>query len=189
MDSPGQVEPYLVGHNLDRKRVQNSRLSTCPKNESETESYENLRSSGTITDKYEEDVMEASKIHGEVPHPEDALQALNPYLSMTSPLSAHIEDESSRCSAHTPQPSPKSDPYAQNLESLKSRSPGSKLERLKEKIREQKRRQEAARKNLRKVRQEAEPAGKVMSAQRIRKVTFGPPPPVYKGKRLLFLLP
>ncbi|KAM5145477.1 coiled-coil domain-containing protein 187 [Mantella aurantiaca] len=177
-----QAEPYVVDHDMFGKRIEKLSLSTQPQNTSEMEIYENFSNSRITTDEYVEEVLETTKMHPRIPYPADAEQVVNPYLTMTSPISAqHFQDEDSSLVAFTPPPSPKSDLYAQKLEFLKSKSPGSKLERLKERIREQKRRQEAASKNLTKSRQNPELARKVMTAQKIRKVTFGPPPPVYKG--------
>ncbi|XP_068104120.1 coiled-coil domain-containing protein 187 [Hyperolius riggenbachi] len=114
---------------------------------------------------------------------EDLEPVVAPHLD-ASPSTQHIQDQIPRFPAEEafrPLLSPKIGHFAQRLECLKRRSPGSKLDRLKEKIREQKRRQEALRKNAMKPTRRPELARKCVTAQNIRKVTFGPPPPVYKG--------
>ncbi|XP_077324321.1 coiled-coil domain-containing protein 187 [Lithobates pipiens] len=185
MRSLDQAEPYLAGHNLHGS-TEKYHLSTYPQNTLEMQTFDNISGSKTTEERYFADecgneVLVTAESYLQDPNADDAVQVMNPY-SMTSPLSIQ-QDEISHCSsqvAFTPLLSPKNDLYTQKLETLKSRSPSSKLERLKERIREQKRRQEAVKKNL-KSRQNPELARKRMNTQKIRKVTFGPPPPVYKG--------
>ncbi|XP_073455748.1 coiled-coil domain-containing protein 187 isoform X3 [Aquarana catesbeiana] len=186
MQSLDQAEPCLAGYNLHGS-TEKYHLSTYPQNTLEMQTFDNISGSKTTEERYFADecgneVLVTAESYLQVPNADDAVQVMNPYL-MTSPLSVqHVQDEISHYSslvAFTPLLSPKKYLYTQKLETLKSRSPSSKLERLKERIREQKRCQEAV-KNL-KSRQNSELARKAMNTQKIRKVTFGPPPPVYKG--------
>lgn len=189
MQSLDQAEPYLAGS------TKKYHLSTYPQNTLEMQTFDNISVSKTTEERYFADecvdeVLVTANSYLQVPNSDDAVQVMNPYL-MTSPFSVqHVQDEISHYSslvAFTPLLSPKNDLYNEKLETLKSGSPSSKLEKLKERIREQKRRQEAVKKNL-KSRQNPELARKVMNTQKIRKVTFGPPPPVYKGKLVLLFL-
>ncbi|XP_072286667.1 coiled-coil domain-containing protein 187 [Pyxicephalus adspersus] len=183
--SPDQADPHLSGPNLDRGSLE--KYSTCPQNTLEMEFYNNFSGGSTAMESYfaDEDVekiLETDKLCPQVPTPESTVQVVNPYLRMACPLSAHgVQDTISKCSSPVAFTLPKSDIYVLKLECLKNRSPGSKLERLKERIREQRRRQETGRKDFTKSQQHPELAPKIMTMQKIRKVTFGPPPPIYKG--------
>ncbi|CAH2316744.1 Hypothetical predicted protein [Pelobates cultripes] len=73
--------------------------------------------------------------------------------------------------------SPKRDLYTQKLDYLKNKSPNDKLERLKEKIREQKRRRNASRERLPNFWQAGATIIKPLLKRKVCKVTFAPPPP------------
>ncbi|XP_071980564.1 coiled-coil domain-containing protein 187 [Engystomops pustulosus] len=103
---------------------------------------------------------------------------VNPYLEETSPW--HGEHIGPRSSPITPSPPPKDDLYVQKLEHLKRRSPRSKLDKLKEKIQEQKKRQELSKKNLPKPRPNSDPLHKPTMKRKVCKVTFTPAAPHHK---------
>ncbi|XP_063287697.1 coiled-coil domain-containing protein 187 [Pelobates fuscus] len=77
--------------------------------------------------------------------------------------------------------SPKRDLYTQKLDYLKNKSPNDKLERLKEKIREQKRRRNASRERLPNAWQAGATIIKPLLKRKVCKVTFAPPPRNFKG--------
>eukprot|EP00079_Xenopus_tropicalis_P017055 XP_004916690.1 PREDICTED: coiled-coil domain-containing protein 187 isoform X2 [Xenopus tropicalis] len=108
-------------------------------------------------------------------------EVLNPY-SEVYPLSPVLEVE--RCpklsSCPDPRQSPSADVYAQRLEYLKNNSPNNKLKKLKERIREQKLRQNLGRELRPDPPRVTEPVGKHTLKRKVGKVTFGVPPPTYK---------
>ncbi|XP_029467732.1 coiled-coil domain-containing protein 187 [Rhinatrema bivittatum] len=73
--------------------------------------------------------------------------------------------------------------YIQKLECLRNRSPDSKLERLKKRIREQRQQYGKTAPELSESRpwRATQPTKRSSLRQKLRKVTFAPPPPVYKG--------
>ncbi|XP_063791899.1 coiled-coil domain-containing protein 187 isoform X2 [Pseudophryne corroboree] len=104
----------------------------------------------------------------------------------TSPLSvSHTQPEIRTClSPEAPSPllTPKAGLYAQKLVYLKSRSPTNKLERLKERIREQKRRQDALKRNQTKSLPDPERTRRPGMTRKVCKVTFGLQPTICKGR-------
>ncbi|KAM3911201.1 coiled-coil domain-containing protein 187 [Leptodactylus fuscus] len=102
-------------------------------------------------------------------------EIVNPYLDVTIPSPGiYIRPEVRPPETVTPSSSPKLDIYVQKLEHPKRRSPRSKLERLKEKIQEQKRRQELLKSNTPKSSKNPEPLRKPAMKRKVCKVTFGP---------------
>ncbi|XP_066436605.1 coiled-coil domain-containing protein 187 isoform X2 [Eleutherodactylus coqui] len=81
----------------------------------------------------------------------------------------------------TPTPSPMINLYEQKLEHLKRRSPKCKLEKLKERIQEQKKRQDLSKRNPTKSGQNTEILRKPPLKRKVCKVTFGPPVTCHKG--------
>ncbi|XP_075691281.1 coiled-coil domain-containing protein 187 [Rhinoderma darwinii] len=120
-------------------------------------------------------VLKASDLDLQTYIPEDEMEEIvNPYLAVSSPPSgAHIRPETIT--------SLNVDLYVQNLEQPKSTSPISKLEKLKERIQEQKRRQNLLKRNPPKCLHDPEPLGNPVMRRKVGKVTFAPPAPYYKG--------
>ncbi|XP_056396977.1 coiled-coil domain-containing protein 187 [Hyla sarda] len=111
--------------------------------------------------------------------PEDEMdEIVNPYAG-TFPLSGiFAKPEIGPCLSPetiTPLPFLKDDLNAQKLEHLRIRSPESKLEKLKEKIQEQKRRHDLLKRSKTKSHQNPEPLRKPAMKRKVCKVTFGPP--------------
>ncbi|KAM8934319.1 coiled-coil domain-containing protein 187 [Pelodytes ibericus] len=111
----------------------------------------------------------------------------NPYLVVSSPLGSEYPVENyvhgSLVVAPIPHLSPKLDFYSQKLDCLKRNSPNGKLEKLKERIREQKRRLNALKEKPPKSWQTTGIMGKHVLK---RKVAFAPPPHTYKDNDRLF---
>ncbi|XP_069610639.1 coiled-coil domain-containing protein 187 [Ranitomeya imitator] len=116
--------------------------------------------------------------------PDEMEETVNPNLAVTyeSP-GTHERPQIGSClspKAIVPSSSLKDDLYIQKLEYLKRKSPKSKLEKLKERIQEQKRRQNLSKRNPLKSHQNPELLCKSTMKRKVFKVTFGPPSPYYK---------
>ncbi|XP_075434973.1 coiled-coil domain-containing protein 187 isoform X4 [Ascaphus truei] len=114
---------------------------------------------------------------------EETEEVSNPYLDRSSP-NVEAPRESGHCLSSVtlaPLLSPKADLYVQKLEFLKSKSPNDKLERLKIKIREQRQGRCASKETEPSSWRVTKPFSKRILKRKVRKVTFAPPPPVYKG--------
>ncbi|XP_073397145.1 coiled-coil domain-containing protein 187 [Dendrobates tinctorius] len=110
----------------------------------------------------------------------------NPYLAVTykSPGTSERPQIGSCLSSNAIVPSsfPKDDLYMQKLEHLKRKSPKGKLEKLKERIQEQKSHQNLLKRNPLKSHQNPELSCKSTMKRKVCKVTFGPQSPYYKAE-------
>ncbi|OCT67026.1 hypothetical protein XELAEV_18038307mg [Xenopus laevis] len=107
-------------------------------------------------------------------------EVLNPYLEVY-PSSPKVERCSRLCSPLVPLVSPNADIYVQRLEYLKNNSPNNKLKKLKERIKEQKLRQNVGKELRPDPPQITELIGKRTLKRKVGKVTFSIPPPTCKG--------
>ncbi|XP_040260715.1 coiled-coil domain-containing protein 187 [Bufo bufo] len=161
---------YNVGENVLAKSSQ------------ENFSYGQVMALRGSTEEYVDHVLEPSSLGLQTNIAEDEMEeVVNPYPAETFPPSGTYIRPSLSQENITSSPSTKVDLYVEKLEHLKSKSPKSKLEKLKEKIQEQKRRQDLSKRNSTKPHQKPEPHGKPPMKRKICKVTFGPPARCHKG--------